>query len=80
MDYDQIDTFIEKDLRMQVKDVKLKRKTAAMQELLEDFDIASKNLTSGIADRKGLLKAYLKQKYPDEHLKYKEFLQDMKLI
>jgi len=80
LDYDQIDTFIEKDLRMQVKDVKLKRKTAAMQELLEDFDIASKNLTSGIADRKGLLKAYLKQKYPDEHLKYKEFLQDMKLI
>jgi len=76
LDYEQIDKYIDKWLRMQFKDVKLKKQTASMPDLLKDFDIASKNLTDWIADWKSLLKVYLKQKYAEDYIKYEEFLQN----
>ncbi|NOZ44608.1 MAG: hypothetical protein GXP45_05735 [bacterium] len=79
LDYSKIDEYIDPDLRAELSEVRLK-KQQEVSELLEEFDIASKNLTSSFADRKSLLKAYLHQKFPDEFEAYQEILREEKIL
>jgi hypothetical protein len=51
-----------------------------MSEILQNFETASKNLSSSFADRKNLLKMHLQQKFGDDAEKYEKVLREEKLI
>ena len=80
IDYKQIDSIIDENLRKSLKDVKLKKESVSIQDLLQDFEVSTKNLSTGFADWKVILKAYLEKKYQDEYGKYEKVLQELKLI
>jgi len=80
MDYTILQDHIDPNLHTQLKDVKLKKKVAKIEDLLEDFDVSSRNLTTGFADRKSIVRDYIHKKYPNEAEKYLEELRNMKVI
>jgi len=80
LDYDKIDDFISPDLREQIKECRLKKNQANMSDILQDFELASKNLSESFADRKNLLKTHLKRKFGDDAEKYEKVLREEKLI
>jgi len=80
IDYKQIDNIVDENLRKSLKDVKLKKESISIQDLLQDFEISTKNLSTGFADWKIILKAYLEKKYQGEYKKYEKMLQKLKLI
>ena len=80
MNYEDMYSYIDEDLFKQLKDVKLKKVYEQTDDLFEKMDIEWKNLTSWFADWKGLLKDYLKVKYPNEYEKYLDFLKKEKII
>jgi hypothetical protein len=80
MDYTILQDHIDPNLHTQLKDVKLKKKVAKIEDLLEDFDVSSRNLTTGFADRKSIVRDYIHKKYPNEAEKYLEELRNMKII
>jgi len=80
LDYEKIDNYIDKDFRTELKDVRLKKQTANISQIIEKFNTEGKNLSSGFADRKEILKQHLKQQYLDDYEKYMEVLRDLKLL
>jgi hypothetical protein len=46
IDYQQIDEYITEDLRKKIKDVKLKKESIELNELLKSFEISAKNLST----------------------------------
>lgn len=80
MNYEDMYSYIDEDLFKQLKDVKLKKVYEQTDDLFEKMDIEWKNLTSGFADWKGLLKDYLKVKYPNEYEKYLDFLKKENIL
>jgi hypothetical protein len=60
--------------------VKLKKVYEQTDDLFEKMDIEWKNLTSWFSDWKGLLKDYLKVKYPNEYEKYLDFLKKENIL
>ena len=80
MNYEDMYSYIDEDLFKQLKDVKLKKVYEQTDDLFEKMDIEWKNLTSWFSDWKGLLKDYLKVKYPNEYEKYLDFLKKEKII
>ena len=80
IDYQNIDEYIAPELRIQIKDVKLKKESIELNELLENFEISAKNLSTWFADRKDILKSYLMKKHGDEYDKYEKKLKELKLL
>lgn len=80
MNYEDMYSYIDEDLFKQLKDVKLKKVYEQTDDLFEKMDIEWKNLTSWFADWKGLLKDYLKVKYPNEYEKYLDFLKKENIL
>lgn len=80
IDYDNIDNIIDKDLRIRLKDIKLKKDSPKIEELMYMMDVSSKDLKNSISDWKQLLESYLKQRFWDESEKYTEKLKKMKLL
>jgi hypothetical protein len=46
IDYQNIDEYISPELRIQIKDIKLKKESIELNELLENFEISAKNLST----------------------------------
>lgn len=80
LDYDKIDSYISPALRKNLKEVKLKKQQQNLSDLLEDFDMSSKNLSTSFSDRKNILKLYLKQKFGDDAEKYENLLREENLM
>ena len=80
MNYEDMYSYIDEDLFKQLRDVKLKKVYEQTDDLFEKMDIEWKNLTSWFADWKGLLKDYLKVKYPNEYEKYLDFLKKENIL
>ncbi|MCX6823104.1 MAG: metallophosphoesterase [candidate division SR1 bacterium] len=80
IDYQNIDEYIAPELRVQIKDIKLKKESIELNELLENFEISAKNLSTGFADWKDILKSYLMKKHGDEYDKYEKKLKELKLL
>lgn len=80
MNYEDMYSYIDENLFKELKDVKLKKVYEQTDDLFEKMDIEWKNLTSGFADWKGLLKDYLKVKYPNEYEKYLDFLKKENIL
>ncbi len=80
IDYQNIDEYISPELRVQIKDIKLKKESIELNELLENFEISAKNLSTWFADRKDILKSYLMKKHGDEYEKYEKKLKELKLL
>ena len=80
IDYQNIDEYIAPELRVQIKDIKLKKESIELNELLENFEISAKNLSTGFADWKDILKSYLMKKHADEYEKYEKKLKELKLL
>lgn len=80
INYENIDSYIEPELRMKIKDVKLKKDFKDSAEILKNFELSSKNLETTFADWKEILKLYLQSKYWDSSSKYEEILHEMKLL
>ena len=80
MNYEDMYSYIDENLFKQLKDVKLKKVYEQTDDLFEKMDIEWKNLTSWFADWKGLLKDYLKVKYPNEYEKYLDFLKKENIL
>jgi len=80
VDYEHIEKFVDEDLRMKIKDIKLKKNIQDIEDIRESFETSGKNLSESFADRKQILKDYLKTKYPDDFQKYEETLHEMTLL
>lgn len=80
MNYEDIYSYIDENLFKELKDVKLKKVYEQTDDLFEKMDIEWKNLTMWFSDWKGLLKDYLKVKYPNEHEKYLDFLKKENIL
>lgn len=80
IDYQNIDEYIAPELRVQIKDIKLKKESIELNELLENFEISAKNLSTGFADWKDILKSYLMKKHGDEYDRYEKKLKELKLL
>jgi len=80
MNYEDMYSYIDENLFKQMKDVKLKKVYEKTEDLFEKMDLEWKNLTSWFADRKWLLKDYLKVKYPNDYEKYLDFLKKEKIL
>lgn len=80
IDYTKIENYVDKEVLEQLKDIKLKKQTANMKDLLKDFDVSTKNLTTGFADWKTILKEYLKKKYGEEYSIYEKMMDELKLL
>jgi len=63
LDYEKIDEMIAPELRSQLKECRLKKNQANISEVLEEFELASKNVSASFADRKTLLKIHLQRKF-----------------
>jgi len=63
INYENIDSHIDPELRMQIKDIKLKKDFKDSMEILKDFELSSKNLETTFADWKEILKSYLHSKF-----------------
>ncbi len=80
IDYQNIDEYISPELRVQIKDIKLKKESIELNELLENFEISAKNLSTWFADWKDILKSYLMKKHGDEYDNYEKKLKELKLL
>lgn len=80
IDYQDIDSYITPELRQQIKDIKLKKESVELNELLENFEISAKNLSTGFADRKDILKSYIQKKHPDNYEMYITKLKEFNLL
>lgn len=80
VDYEHIEKFVDEDLRMKIKDIKLKKNIQDIEDIRESFETSGKNLSASFADRKQILKDYLQSKYPNDYQKYEETLHEMKLL
>jgi len=80
VDYEHVEKFVDKDLRMKIKDIKLKKNIQDIEDIRENFETSGKNLSASFADRKQILKDYLQSKYPNDYQKYEETLHEMKLL
>lgn len=80
IDYERIDDYIAPELRHEIKDVKLKKDSVELSELLKDFEISAHNLSTWFADRKEILKSYLQKKHEADYDKYETILKQLKLL
>jgi hypothetical protein len=80
IDYQKINDYITENLRIKIKDVKLKKESIELNELLKNFEISAKNLSTGFADRKDILKSYLHKKHEADYDKYETILKQLKLL
>ena len=80
IDYQKIDQYIAPQLRQDIKDIKLKKDSVELDQLLKNFEISAKNLSTGFADWKDILKSYLQQKHSTDYEKYETKLKEMKLL
>lgn len=80
IDYEHIEKYIDKEVYHSIKDCKLKKVALAMDQLLDDLDLAHKDLTHNFADWKTLLKVYIQKKYGDEYDKYEYWLNKLQLL
>jgi hypothetical protein len=80
IDYEHIEQYITPELHHHTKDIKLKKESVTMDQLLGDLNIAQKNLNTNFADRKSLLQMYLQKKYPQDIAKYEERMEKLHLV
>jgi len=80
LDYNRIDEFVSPTLRHQVKDVKLKKQATNIQDLIQWFDLESKNLSTWFSDRKDILNTHIQNKFQEDVSKYQSMIQELKLI
>lgn len=80
VDYEHIEKYVDEGLRMQIKDIKLKKNIQDMGDAMKNFEVSGKNLSTSFADWKEILKEYLHSKYPNNYQKYEDILHDMKLL
>ncbi len=80
LDYDKVDSYIDKSLRTQLKEIKLKKHEQNLSDLLQDFDLASKNLSQSLLDWKNVLKIYLQKTFGNEAEKYEKILRDENIL
>lgn len=79
IDYDNIDTLIQEDLRTSCKDIRLKKDIENMDNLLANFKVSSDDL-NGFSDRKNILQEYMQKKFGNDYPKYEKVLKELKLL
>ncbi len=79
IDYDKIDEVIDADLRKTCKDIRLKKNTENLDELLSTFKISSEQL-SWFSDWKNVLQTYMQKKFGNDYPKYEKVLKELKLL
>lgn len=75
--YDQLVTVLSPDIIPSIRDIKIKKNSVAMQDLLSDFSAQQYDLQSGFSDWKQILKTYIQKKYPTDMDTYMHLLDDM---
>lgn len=75
--YDQLGEILSSDFISSVRDIKIKKDSAAIHDLLSDFSAQQYDLQSGFSDRKQILKTYITKKYPNNVDTYMQLLDDM---
>lgn len=80
IDYEHVERYISPELHQHSKDIKLKKESVTLDQMIGDMDIAHKNLSTNFADWKSLLSMYLQKKYPQDVAKYEERMEKLKLV
>jgi len=79
IDYDKIDEIIAPNLRTSCKDIRLKKNTENIDNLLHSFKVSSDDL-HGFSDRKNILQSYMQTKFGNDYPKYEKVLKELKLL
>ena len=79
IDYDNMDTLIDPELRKACKDIRLKKDIENVDNLLKTFKVSSDDL-NGFADWKNILQLYMQKKFGNEYAKYEKVLKELKLL
>lgn len=80
INYENIETHIEKDLIKEFKDIKLKKDTKSIWEIIQNFSTSAENLKTWFTDRKTILKEYIENKFQWDSYKYEKILKDLNII
>ncbi len=79
IDYDKIDEIIDTQLRKTCKDIRLKKNTENLDDLLSTFKVSSEQL-SWFSDWKNVLQTYMQKKFGNDYPKYEKVLKELKLL
>ncbi len=79
IDYDKIEEVVDVDLRKSCKDLRLKKSTENLDELLSSFKVDSSQL-AWFSDRKSILTEYMQKKFGSDYPKYEKILKELKLL
>lgn len=80
VDYDTIYDIIDKDLLHNLKDIKIRKKSKAMDDILDMASSTQKNLEESFSNWKDILVEFLKNKYNDDYEKYHNKLKQLKIL
>ena len=78
--YHDMQELVNETIIQQIGDLKIKKPTKSLSEMVTMLDSSSKDLEYRISDRKDLLKQYIQQKYADGAPIYLSQLEKMEII
>ena len=80
LNYDQVNSVIDDQLREQLADFRLKKSTKKVNDLLEKLETPDKDSLLTFGWWKELLRDFLNKQYPEEYVAYEKTLKELKIL
>jgi len=80
LNYDQVNSVIDDQLREQLADFRLKKSTKKVNDLLEKLETPDKDSLLTFGWWKELLRDFLNKQYPEEYAAYEKALKELKIL
>ena len=80
LNYDQVNSVIDDQLREQLADFRLKKSTKKVNDLLEKLETPDKDSLLTFGWWKELLRDFLNKQYPEEYAAYEKTLKELKIL
>lgn len=77
LNYDQLQSSVDKDIFSSVTDLTIKKQSIQMDQFVSLLETGSQQLTESIADRKTLLLLYIRKKYGERSHIYEQELSEL---
>lgn len=80
IDYDNLNEYVTQDTLNWLKDIKIKKSSLKLNQVINMLDTSSKDLQNSISDWKNLLKDYISQKFAEQSEVYIQKLKELKIL
>lgn len=78
--YQDIQDYVDQKVLKECKDIKIKKNSKSIHEIIQNFSTSAENLKTGFNDRKIILKEYIENKFWTDSEKYKKVLKELDII